>query len=72
MGAGERCATPGEIVRRLNDETAKVMRSADTRNKLIADGTEVVVSTPEAFAKLLVTEIAKWAKEIKAANVKVD
>jgi len=61
---------PRDIVRTLNAETAKGMQAADTREKLLADGSEVALSTPEELEKRIVTEIAQWAKVIKAAGVK--
>ena len=61
---------PRDIVRTLNAETAKGMQAADTREKLLADGSEVAVSTPEELEKRIVAEIAQWTKIIKAAGVK--
>jgi tripartite-type tricarboxylate transporter receptor subunit TctC len=61
---------PRDIVRTLNAETAKGMQAADTREKLLADGSEVAVSTPEELEKRITAEIAQWAKVIKAAGVK--
>jgi tripartite-type tricarboxylate transporter receptor subunit TctC len=29
-------------------------------------------STPDEFQKMIVTEIAQWAKMVKAANIKAD
>jgi tripartite-type tricarboxylate transporter receptor subunit TctC len=64
--------TPGDIVRSLNAETAKAMRAADVRNKLLADGSEVAVSTADELEKRIVAEIAQWAKIIKAAGIKAE
>lgn len=62
--------TPRDIVRRLNSETAKAVQAADVKSKLLADGSEVFVSTPEEFEKRIVAEIAKWSKVIKAAGIR--
>ena len=64
--------TPREIVRRLNEETAKVMQTADIKSRLLADGSEVSVSTPEEFERRIVAEIDKWTKVIKQAGIKED
>ena len=64
--------TPREIVRRLNEETAKVMQAADIKSRLLADGSEVSVSSPEDFEKRIVAEIDKWTKVIKQAGIKED
>jgi tripartite-type tricarboxylate transporter receptor subunit TctC len=62
--------TPRDIVRRLNAETARAVQGADVKGKLLADGSEVLVSTPEEFEKRIVSEIAKWGKVIKAAGIR--
>ena len=61
---------PRDIVRALNAETAKGMQSPDTKEKLLADGSEVAVSTPEELEKRIRAEIAQWSKVIKAAGVR--
>ena len=63
-------ATPREIVRRLNAEIAQAMHAADTASRLLADGSEVLVSTPDEFTKLIVAEIGKWSKVIKQSGIK--
>jgi len=45
--------TPRDIVRRLNEEAVKAMQSADSRERLRADGSEVMVSSPEEFEKVI-------------------
>ena len=62
--------TPREIVGRLNQEVAKAMRTDDTKSRLLADGSEAKVSTPEEFEKMITAEIAKWSKVIKQAGIK--
>jgi tripartite-type tricarboxylate transporter receptor subunit TctC len=62
--------TSRDIVRILNAETARAMQAADTRDKLLADGSEVAVSTPEELEKRIVAEIAQWTKVIKAAGIR--
>jgi tripartite-type tricarboxylate transporter receptor subunit TctC len=62
--------TPREIVRRLNEEIAKVMLTDDSRSRLLADGSEVRVSTPEELEKAITAEIAKWAQVIRQAGIK--
>lgn len=64
--------TPRAVVMTLNAETAKAMLAADTREKLLADGSEVAVSTPEELNKRIVAEIAQWSKIIKAAGIRAD
>ena len=60
---------PRDIVRVLNAETAKAMQAADVKEKLLADGSEVAVGTPEELEKRIVAEIAQWSKIIKRAGI---
>ena len=62
--------TPREIVARLNQEVAKVMRTDDAKSRLLADGSEAKVSTPEELEQMITAEIAKWSKVIKRAGIK--
>ena len=65
-------ATSSDIIRRLNQEVNKEMQSAETKNRLAAEGSEVMVSTPEALEKLIVFQIAKWNAVIRKAGIKPD
>lgn len=61
---------PAAITGKLNSEIAAILKLQDIRERLAADGSEAVGSTPEAFAAHLKTEVAKWAKVVKAAGIK--
>ena len=62
--------TPKEVVTVLNRETNVVLQQPDVRAKLAALGIELVGSTPEALQAEVNTELVKWARVIKAANIK--
>ena len=62
--------TPREIVSRLNQEVGKAMRTEDAKSRLLADGSEAMVSTPEELERMITVEIAKWSKVIKQAGIK--
>jgi tripartite-type tricarboxylate transporter receptor subunit TctC len=62
--------TPRPIIDRLNQEIVRVLNLPDIKERLNAEGTEVVASTPEDFMKHLKAETDKWAKVIKAAGIK--
>jgi tripartite-type tricarboxylate transporter receptor subunit TctC len=62
--------TPREIVLRLNQEVGKAMRTEDAKSRLLADGSEAMVSTPEELERMITVEIAKWSKVIKQAGIK--
>ena len=64
--------TPREIIARLHDEIARRVLSGEQREQLIKEGYEIAGLGPEAFAAYLKAETVKWAKVIKAANVKAE
>jgi len=64
--------TPKEIIARLNAETVKAMAAPEMRERLAAEGADPKSSTPEEFGAYLRAEIDKWAKVVKAANVKAE
>jgi tripartite-type tricarboxylate transporter receptor subunit TctC len=64
--------TPQAIVARLHKETAAIVKKPDVREKLIALGFDPEGNTPAEFSAQIKSEIAKWAKVIKVAGVKLD
>jgi len=62
--------TPRPVIDRLHQEIVKVMRAPDMKERLAADGLEVVASAPAEFAAHIKAETEKWAKIIKAMGIK--
>jgi tripartite-type tricarboxylate transporter receptor subunit TctC len=62
--------TSKAIVAMLNRETIPVLQLPDVRAKLESIGIEVAGSTPQALQAEVASEIAKWTKVIKDANIK--
>jgi tripartite-type tricarboxylate transporter receptor subunit TctC len=54
--------TPGEIIARLNREIIAILKTGDARGQLAAQGADVIGSTPEQFAQMMKSDIAKWAR----------
>jgi len=65
-------ATPKPIVEKLNAEITRILRRADNQERLAAMGLEIIASTPDEFRSALVSEIQRWAKVVKAANIKAE
>lgn len=65
-------ATPMTIVRRLQEEVARVVKLPDIRERLAAMGVEASGNTSEEFGRILASDIAKWTAVAKAANIKAD
>lgn len=63
--------TPKEIVARVQAEVAAALRAQDLRERFASVGAEPVGSTPEQFVERVLSDTARWAEVIKAANVKV-
>ena len=64
--------TPVSIVRRLHDEIARIVNGADMKNFTVSQGAEPALMDPAEFGAHIKAETAKWARVIKAANVKPD
>jgi tripartite-type tricarboxylate transporter receptor subunit TctC len=62
--------TPRDVVTLLNEATAKAMQDPDLKERLLADGSEVLLSTPEEFERIIIAEIGKWSRVIRAAGIK--
>ncbi|MES2561394.1 MAG: tripartite tricarboxylate transporter substrate-binding protein, partial [Pseudomonadota bacterium] len=63
---------PATVVTRLNTEIAAILRDPDTAKRLISEAAEPVIDTPEALGKLIVSEIAKWGRIAKQANIRAE
>lgn len=61
--------TPATIVETLNREMVKAIKAPDVRERLTADGAEVVGSSPTEFAKFLRTDLDRWRR--LAASLKL-
>ena len=49
-----------------------MLRLPDIRERLMAQGTDPVGSTPDDFGAFMKAETAKWARVIKEANIRAD
>jgi tripartite-type tricarboxylate transporter receptor subunit TctC len=63
---------PKAVVTRLNSELTHVLEEASVREMLAREGAEPKTSTPDEFAKVIASDIIKWAKVVKAAGIKVE
>lgn len=63
---------PQGVLSRINGESIKAVQSPDVKTLLLRDGLEAVGNSPREFDRIIKTEIAKWAKVAKVANIKAD
>jgi len=64
--------TPREVINRLNAEWLKIAVMAETKERMSGAGYEPMTSTPEQYGEFIKTEMLRWAKVIKDANVKIE
>ena len=64
--------TPSAIVQKVNADWAKVIAAPEVRDKLVALGFELSPTTPVEFGDMIRREMAKVAKVVKDANIRVD
>ena len=64
--------TPPEIVEKLNQAVNAVLADPKLQARLAELGGEPMPMTPAEFGKLVAEETEKWAKVIRAANIKVE
>jgi tripartite-type tricarboxylate transporter receptor subunit TctC len=64
--------TPPDIVKKLQEEVAKAMQRPEIKDLWAQQGSGLGGNTSDQFAAFVKTEIAKWAKVAKDANVKID
>ncbi len=61
--------TPREIVDKVYRDASAVLKMPDVRDRLTADGANVVAGNGEQFAAFIKSETVKWAKVVKAAGI---
>jgi tripartite-type tricarboxylate transporter receptor subunit TctC len=64
--------TPPEIIRRMNEELNRTLKSPEVAKKLDAQGIHVIGGTPEAARVFIERQIDTWAKVVKDNNILPD
>ena len=62
---------PAPLVRRIHGSLIEALKSPDVVQRLTADGSTIVGTTPEQFSGHIRSEIGKWRKLVKAANIQL-
>jgi tripartite-type tricarboxylate transporter receptor subunit TctC len=62
--------TPRDVVNVLNAVIVKAVQKDSVRARLAQMGADPIADTPEYFRKLLVEEIERWGKVVRATNAK--
>jgi tripartite-type tricarboxylate transporter receptor subunit TctC len=64
--------TPQAIVARLNSEIDKALKDAGLRDRLTAQGLEVVGGTAQEFAEFIRRDTERWRGAVEASGAKID
>lgn len=64
--------TPRDVVARLHDAIVKTVATPAVRERLVGVGADPLTLSPEEFASFIRTDIEKWGKLVKSANIQVE
>ena len=64
--------TPNAIVNKLHEGVVAALAIPDVKERLTVLGADGVGDTPQHFSAFIKADIAKWAKVVKAAGIKVE
>ena len=64
--------TPPAIINRLNAEVMKALAQPDVKEKLQAQGAQLLTSTPEQYAAYLDTELDRWDEVVKSSGIQFE
>lgn len=60
---------PADVVKKLNEAVAEVVNDPAIRKRLVDEGAEIKLTTPQAFGDFIRAENARWVKVIKDAGI---
>jgi tripartite-type tricarboxylate transporter receptor subunit TctC len=63
---------PADVRTKLHGAIVAAMNTPEVKDKLVAQGFEIVANTPEQFARYQAAEYAKWEQLIKARKITAD
>jgi tripartite-type tricarboxylate transporter receptor subunit TctC len=63
---------PRPILTRLHAELTTILRRPEVRQRIVADGSEPVGSSPEDFRAFMLADMQKWSRVVKDAGIKAE
>jgi len=66
-----KCRT-AHAINKLNTEIVRILRLPEITKRLATQGVDVVASSPEEFAAFIRQDVAKYAKLVKTAGIRID
>lgn len=64
--------TPPEIVSKLNAEIIRILSMPAVKERLAAQGIDIMTSTPAQYLDYIKSEMGRWAKVVKQSGAKLD
>ena len=64
--------TPPAVVGALNQKINEALNAPQVRKRLEFEGAEATPTTPQAFADLIASELPRWSRVVKSAQITVD
>jgi tripartite-type tricarboxylate transporter receptor subunit TctC len=64
--------TPKDIITKVNADAHKILNMQEVKERFRALGMEPIPNTPESLGDYIKTEISRWAKVIKAAQIPIE
>jgi tripartite-type tricarboxylate transporter receptor subunit TctC len=72
MGLVAPRGTAGDVIKRLNVELVKALRTQEVRDGLFSQGLQPAGNSPEEFAAFIASEGARWSRAVRNSGAKVD
>jgi len=63
---------PPEIVRRLSETLATVLKAPDLRDKLSVEAVEPMLMSPEQFGRYIAEDVARWSRLAQSRGIQLD
>jgi tripartite-type tricarboxylate transporter receptor subunit TctC len=64
--------TPPAVIERLNQEVNRVLKTAETAQKIEAGGVSVVGGSSKDFAEFVKKDYANWGRIVKESGIKLN
>jgi tripartite-type tricarboxylate transporter receptor subunit TctC len=65
-------ATPKPIVDKVGADVGRILKDPGNQERFASLGFEIIASTPEEFRGAIASEMQRWAKVVKDANIKAE